>query len=105
MATIRGLPVLALIVIPDATAQIDEQHVSKHNPAKGECVMLQIIGLLGCVYLFVKAFDILGSANHRKANGSPSAFALVAVILALLGAILFAVILLGIGTAPTPYQP
>lgn len=75
------------------------------NYSKEGNAMLQIIGLLGCVYLFVKAFDILGSANHRKASGSLNGFALTAVIIAFLGAILFAFILVGLGTAPSPYQP
>jgi hypothetical protein len=65
--------------------------------------MLQIIGLLGCVYLLVKAFDILGSANHRKASGSLSAFSVIGVFIAFLGSILFALILLSAGAAPSPY--
>lgn len=77
-----------------------------HDALKEGNIMLQIIGLLGCVYLFVKALDILGSANHRNAGGALSRWALVAVIVALLGALLFALILIGIGAAaPSPYQP
>lgn len=65
--------------------------------------MLQIIGLLGCVYLLVKAFDILGSSNHRKASGSLNVFSIIGIVLAFLGATLFALILLSAGAPPSPY--
>lgn len=64
--------------------------------------MLQIIGLLGCFYLLVKCFEIVGSQAHRNAEGNLVPPAVLAVSLAALGAIGFAFWLYEQGSAFDP---
>jgi hypothetical protein len=56
---------------------------------KREEIMLQIIGWMGCVYLLVKCFEFWGSNAYRKADGSFSGVAAAGSVVAMLGAIVF----------------
>lgn len=64
--------------------------------------MLQLIGWLGCLYLVVKALEIAGNPQFRTEDGSLKATAMGAIILAWLGAIIFALALAEQGSAVRP---
>jgi hypothetical protein len=69
----------------------------------GGTIMLQIIGLLGCVYLFVKSFEFGSSRQYRLNNGHMSAGALFAMWIAVVGSLGFAFLLIVQGEAvPAP---
>lgn len=55
--------------------------------------MLQIIGWLGCIYLAVKACEILSSSQHRDPAGKLSRWALAGASLAWLSAAFFLLLL------------
>jgi len=55
--------------------------------------MLQIIGWLGCVYLVVKACEILSNAQHRDEAGNLKRWALTGVVVAWLSAVAFLLLL------------
>lgn len=57
--------------------------------------VLQIIGWIGCLYLVVKAFEIISSNEHRNAEGKLHTAGMVAAIIALLGALIFVLLLEG----------
>lgn len=61
--------------------------------------MLQIIGLLGCLYVFVKGLEIAGSSTQRDAEGRVAAPAIFAMLLAWLGAFGFALWFIAQGAA------
>jgi hypothetical protein len=50
--------------------------------------MIQLIGLLLCVYVFVRALDIWSRIEDRK-SGTSTTLASAAVVIALLAALLF----------------
>lgn len=52
--------------------------------------MLQIIGWLGCLYLVVKALEIIANPAYRDANGMMKSAAIWASLLACFGAFGFA---------------
>jgi hypothetical protein len=52
--------------------------------------MLQIIGLLGCTYLLVKACELGSSNAHRDAEGALNAPAAAGILVASAGALGFA---------------
>ena len=52
--------------------------------------MLQIIGWLGCLYLFVKSLEILSSRSHRDDENQLTAAATSAVAAGICGSIGFA---------------
>lgn len=53
--------------------------------------MLQIIGWLGCVYLFIKALEIASGSGHRNENGDLRSSAMAACGLAWFGSVGFAI--------------
>jgi len=59
--------------------------------------MIQIVGFIGCLYLLVKAFEIMGSSAHRRESGSLNGAAVLAVLLAILGSVGFAFLLFAQG--------
>lgn len=61
--------------------------------------MIQIVGLLGCLYLFIKGLEISSSNTHRDAEGRFSGNAIFAMILSWVGAFVFALWLLAQGAA------
>jgi len=54
--------------------------------------MLQIIGWLGCLYLFVKGLEILSSSAHRTEDGKLTSNGKAAAIISILGSVLFLVL-------------
>lgn len=61
--------------------------------------MLQIIGWLGCLYLVVKALEIIANPAYRDANGMMKSAAIWAALLAGFGAVGFALWLAAQGGA------
>jgi len=61
--------------------------------------MLQIIGWLGCLYLFVKGCEALANSSYRTADGGLNGYANTAVVLSFAGALGFALWLLVQGGA------
>lgn len=59
--------------------------------------MLQIIGLMGCAYLFVKAFEMMGNSGLRKEDGGMADHATVAVFIAFGSAVVFGLWLIAQG--------
>jgi hypothetical protein len=55
--------------------------------------MLQIIGWMGCVYLFVKGIEFMASRNYRNNEGGIGGAAIVGPIICWLSAFAFALIL------------
>jgi hypothetical protein len=55
--------------------------------------MVEIIGWLGCLYLFVKGLEIIGA--QRAAYGRMHHASFLAALLAIAGAIFFALVLYG----------
>jgi len=51
--------------------------------------VLQIIGWLGCLYLVVKALEIMSNSDSVNSNGKLKASALAACLLAWVGAVVF----------------
>ncbi len=63
--------------------------------------MLQIIGLLGCLYLFIKGLEIASSSAHCNADGRFSGPAIFAMLLAWLGAFVFGLWFLAQSAVPS----
>jgi 4-hydroxybenzoate polyprenyltransferase len=67
--------------------------------------MIQLIGLLLCVYVFVRALDIWSRIEDRKSRAS-TMLGSAAVVIALLAALLFAFLFIvqgnSIPSAPSP---
>ena len=61
--------------------------------------MLQIIGWLGCVYLFVKGLELFSSNSHRLPDGKLNSYAITGAIIAVVGSLIFALMLVGQGSA------
>lgn len=59
--------------------------------------MLQIIGWLGCAYMLLKVFEIIGSSAHRKEDGRLNDASCWACVFAIFSAGAFAVWLLAQG--------
>lgn len=57
--------------------------------------MLQIIGLLGCVYLTVKGFELIGHSKTKVDSGAYFYGGLIAFV----GAAIFCILLIGQGKA------
>lgn len=51
--------------------------------------MLQIIGWMGCVYLFVKGLEFIANRSYRNDDGSYGVTATVGSVVSWLGAIVF----------------
>ena len=67
--------------------------------------MIQLIGLLLCIYVFVRGLDIRSRVEDRKAGGSV-ALANAAAIIAVLAALIFAFLLIVQGNSiPSPSSP
>ena len=62
--------------------------------------MLQIIGLLGCLYLLVKGFELI-SISSSNPRGKLSWSAVIGAALAILGSVFFAYMFLAQATAST----
>lgn len=62
--------------------------------------MLTIIGLLGCLYLFIKGLEISSSTAHRDSEGNFSGNAIFAMLLAWGGAFCFGLWLLAQSWSP-----
>ena len=67
--------------------------------------MLQIVGWLGCVYLFVKAFEIGSSSAHRDEKGEVNSPAAIAIAVSAVASIGFAVWILLQGAAIDSASP
>ena len=61
--------------------------------------MLQIIGWLGCLYLFIKALEICSGSEHRTGQGHLKTSAAIACGLGWAGALGFAVWIFAQGAA------
>ena len=67
--------------------------------------MIQLIGLLICVYVFVRALDIWSRVEDRKSRAS-TWLASIAVVIAILASLIFAVALIDQGSSvPNPPYP
>jgi uncharacterized membrane protein len=67
--------------------------------------MVQLIGLLLCVYVFVRGLDIRSRVEDRK-SGSSVALANAAAIIAIIAALIFAFLLIVQGNSmPSPSSP
>lgn len=61
--------------------------------------MLQIIGFLGCLYLFVKGWEIIANKSYRAEDGTLNGAALAASMFAFAGCAVFVIWLLAQGGA------
>ena len=67
--------------------------------------MIQLIGLLLCVYVFVRGLDIRSRVEDRKSGGS-TALANAAAAIAIIAALIFAFLLIVQGNSmPSPTSP
>lgn len=55
--------------------------------------MLQIIGWMGCLYLFVKGLEFIANRSYRSEEGKYYATATAGAVVCWLGAIVFFVLL------------